>query len=121
MKIVMSSGHGSKCPGAVGPSPWGLDEHKEAVRVVNKTAEYLRGAGVEVITYEDTVSTNQNDNLERIVDFHNAQGPHDYDVFVHFNCNVETSKPVGTECWYMTQNELAESVSEAIADGGDLM
>src|SRR5262249_50944926 len=64
---------------------------------------------------EDTVSTNQNDNLKRIVDFHNSQGPHDYDVFVHFNCNVNTSKPVGVECWYMTQDDLAEEIASSIA------
>src|SRR5262245_51983275 len=114
----MSSGHGSKCPGASGPSPWGLNEHKEAVRVVNKTAEYLRTAGVTVTTYEDTVSTDQDDNLERIVNFHNSQPPNDLDVFVHFNSNEDTSKPVGVECWYMTQGELAENVSASIADSG---
>src|SRR5262245_1766182 len=112
MKIVMSSGHGSKCPGAVAI----LDEHKEAVRVVNRTAEYLRATdGVTVVTFEDTTSTNQQTNLETIVAFHNAQGPHDLDAFIHFNCNVDTTKPVGVECWYMTQDDIAAEVASNIA------
>jgi len=121
MKIVMSSGHGKKCPGASGPSPWGLKEHDEAVRVVNKTAEFMRAAGADVTTYEDTVSTTQDENLKRITDFHNAQGPHDYDVFVHFNCNVSTSKPVGVECWWMTQEDLATDISTSIARASGLI
>jgi hypothetical protein len=122
MKIVMSSGHGKHCEGAVGPSPWGLREHEEAVRVVNRTAEIMRAAGIEVTTYEDTISDDQNENLNRIVDFHNSQGPHDYDVFVHFNStDPSTSKPIGVECWYMTQEELADNVASSIAGASGLI
>ena len=120
MKIVLSSGHGKYVSGAVGPAPWGLNEHQEAVRVVNAAAEFLRQMNVDVITYEDTQSRTQNENLKRIVDFHNAQGPHDLDVSVHFNCNVATTAPVGTECWYYSQQQLALDVAAAVAAGGGL-
>src|SRR5580765_293671 len=80
MKIVISSGHGKYISGAVGPSPWGIHEHTEAVKVVNEAAAVMRSMGVDVITYEDTVSTSQNENLDRICDYHNAQGNHDLDV-----------------------------------------
>jgi hypothetical protein len=116
MKIVISSGHGKKVPGAIGPKPWGLDEHAEAVRVVNRTAEYFRAAGVECITYEDTVSTSQNENLDRIVDFHNSK-TRDLDVSVHFNAYETTSKPMGVECLYVNdlQRDLSDTVAKKIA------
>src|SRR5262245_59124801 len=118
MKIVISSGHGSKISGAVDI----INEHDEAVRVVNATADELRRLGVEVITYEDTVSTTQSENLERIVDFHNAQGAHDLDISVHFNSsNGTTSKPLGTEVFYGSDKQLAAEVSAAIADAGDFI
>jgi hypothetical protein len=117
-RIVISSGHGSKISGAVDI----IDEHDEAVRVVNRTAEYLRTTGVECITYEDTVSDDQDENLQRIVDFHNSQGPHELDISVHFNSsNGTTSKPIGTEVFYGSDEELAASVSQAIADAGDFI
>lgn len=121
MKIVISSGHGKYISGAVGPAPWGLNEHAEAVHVVDMVAEYLEERGVAVVTFEDTVSHSQDENLKRICDFHNAQGAHDYDVSVHFNANVPTSNPVGTECWHMTQPELAAKVAAAIGDAGHLL
>src|SRR5215475_14073830 len=103
MKIAMSPGHGAKIAGAIGY----IDEHQQAVRVVNRTAEYLRPMGVEVETFEETKATTQDQNLKNIVHWHNdvafgGKG-HDYDCFVHFNANATTSKPVGTECWYVTQ------------------
>jgi hypothetical protein len=117
MRVCISSGHGSKISGAVGPSPWGLHEHKEAVRVVDQVAIYLRGHGVQVVTYEDTVSTSQNENLDRIISWHNSQG-RDLDVSVHFNSTdpqPSSTTPVGTECWYYTSNEEMESLAETIA------
>jgi hypothetical protein len=118
MRIVISSGHGAKISGAVDI----INEHDEAVRVVNRTAEYLRRAGIECVTYEDTVSTNQDDNLKRIVDFHNAQGQHDLDISVHFNSsNGTTSKPIGTEVYSYDDDALAGKVSQAISDAGDLI
>jgi hypothetical protein len=101
MKIVISSGHGKYISGAVGPSPWGIHEHTEAVKVVNEVAAVLRSMDVDVITYEDTVSKSQNENLDRIVAFHNSQGAHDLDVSIHFNStDPQPSGPVGCEVFY---------------------
>jgi hypothetical protein len=128
MKIVMSSGHGKHIDGAIGPSPWGLDEHAEAVRVVNRTAEFMRQGGVDVVTYEDTVSDDQDENLKRIVSFHNAQGPHDLDVSIHFNSadfngSNQTSKPVGTEVYYESSSgkTYAKKAVDAIASASGLI
>jgi len=111
--VVISSGHGSKVPGACGI----LMEHEEAVRVVNRVAEMLRDQGVKVVTFEDTVSTTQNENLNRIVDFHNSQ-QRELDISVHFNAYEQVEKPMGTECLYVTQSALATQVSDAIASVG---
>jgi N-acetylmuramoyl-L-alanine amidase len=121
MKIVLSSGHAKYVRGAAGPSPWGLDEVNEARRVVALVATILNGSGVPTKTYNDDVSTTQNENLNRIVDFHNAQ-VRDLDVSVHFNAyQATTSKPMGTECLYLTQSELAADVASAIADAGHFL
>jgi N-acetylmuramoyl-L-alanine amidase len=112
-RIVISSGHGKYVPGAIGI----LDEHAEAVRVVDVLADMLAERGVAVTTFEDTVSRSQNENLNRIVDFHNSQA-RDLDVSVHFNAYVETDKPMGTECLYVTQSGLAREVADAIATCG---
>ena len=111
MKIAMSSGHGKYISGAVGPSPWGLHEHTEAVRVVDQTAIELRKLGVEVVTYEDTVSKSQSDNLDRIVDWHNQQS-RDIDISVHFNSNGTTTDGRGHECWYTSDSgkKIANSI-----------
>lgn len=110
MKIVISSGHGKYIRGASGY----LDEVDEARRVVEKVADYLDSNGVQVLTYHDDTSHSQSENLERIVDYHNAQ-TRDLDVSVHFNAYQTTSKPMGTECLYVTQSELADRVASAIA------
>jgi hypothetical protein len=112
--IVLSSGHGKKIRGA---SDW-IDEVDEARRVVDRIKTLLP----DITTYHDDVSTNQNDNLKRIVDFHNAQGAHDLDVSVHFNATDDTglTNPIGTEVWYKTQGELASKVSTAMAKASGL-
>jgi len=112
-RIVISSGHGKHVRGASGI----LDEVDEARKVVERVADELRERNVHVITYHDDVSTTQNENLNRVVDFHNAQ-TRDLDVSVHFNAYVETTKPMGTECLYITQSALAAQISAAIADCG---
>jgi hypothetical protein len=66
------------------------------------------------------VSTTQNENLNRIVDFHNAQ-VRDLDVSIHFNAYQQTTKPMGTECLYLTQSSLAADVASAIADAGHFL
>src|SRR3974390_3131302 len=112
MKIVISSGHGLYVRGASGL----IDEVDEARKVVEAVARRFKDPGVQVGThYHDDVSTTQGENLERIVDFHNAQGPHDLDISVHFNAYVETEGPMGTEVLYISQNELADALSATIA------
>ena len=127
MKVCMSAGHSSIVRGAEGPSPWGLDEFDENVRVVNQTAIELRSRGVEVATYIDMVSNDQDENLNRIVDWHNAQGNHDLDISVHFNSATfngsnQTSNPVGTEVFYESNagKEWAKKIVDAIAGASGL-
>ena len=55
----------------------------------------LRNRDVEVKTFHDDVSHTQSENLDRIVDWHNAQGPHELDISVHFNAFEQRSQPVG--------------------------
>lgn len=117
MKIVISSGHGKYVRGAAGPAPWGLDEVDEARRVVARTAEILKMNNVPTKTFNDDVSKTQNENLNRIVDYHNDQ-TRDLDVSIHFNANITTDKPMGTECLYVSQNKLAGKVANGIADSG---
>jgi len=111
MKIVISSGHGKYIRGASGI----IDEVDEARRVVEAVAERFRGLNVDTVTYHDDVSTTQSENLERIVDFHNAQGPHDLDISVHFNAYTETASPMGVEVLYISQATLADNLSATIA------
>ena len=73
--------------------------------------------GVDVKVFHDDTSHSQNENLETIVNYHNAQ-TRDLDVSVHFNAYVETAKPMGVEVLYVTQSALASQVSAAIAACG---
>jgi hypothetical protein len=95
-----------------------LDEVDEATRVVDRVGEILRAADISVVTYHDLISDDQQENLNRICDFHNSQGPHDLDVSVHFNANNTTSSPMGTEVWYVTQDDLATKLAAAMAKAG---
>jgi N-acetylmuramoyl-L-alanine amidase len=110
MQIVISSGHGKLVRGASGY----LDEVNEARRVVEQVADHLRDMNVEVTIFHDNTSTTQDENLRTIVNFHNAQ-ERDLDISVHFNAYETTSKPMGTEVLYVSQEELASSLSKAIA------
>jgi peptidoglycan hydrolase-like protein with peptidoglycan-binding domain len=110
MTICISSGHGKYIRGASGY----LDEVDEARRVVEETARLMRDAGVDVKTFHDDVSHSQNENLNRIVNWHNAQS-RTLDVSVHFNAYQTTSSPMGTECLYVTQESLAKKVADGIA------
>jgi peptidoglycan hydrolase-like protein with peptidoglycan-binding domain len=117
-RIVISSGHGLKIRGAAGsPVPPYLDEVNEARRVVDRVAAILNAVNVPTTVYHDNVSTSQNENLNRIVDFHNSKS-RDLDISVHFNAYETTSKPMGTECLYVTQLDLAKQVASAVADAG---
>jgi hypothetical protein len=119
LKIVISSGHGLHIRGASHPD--GMDEVNEARRVVPAVVKFLQGSGHEVVEYHDDVSTTQDENLKRIVNFHNAQGAHDLDVSVHFNAYSWTDGGRGTECLYVTQDELAADIAAAISRAGGLI
>src|SRR6516162_6504586 len=110
MRIVISSGHGLHIRGAHGI----LDEVDEARRVVDRTADLLRNRDIGVDVFHDDVSTTQEQNLERIVDHHNAL-IRDLDISVHFNAFEATSSPMGTEVLYVTQDALANDLSADMA------
>ena len=109
MKVVISSGHGKYVRGASG----NIDEVDEARRVVDQVAIYLKQLGVEITTFHDDVSQTQNENLERITDFHNSQ-TRDLDISVHFNAYTDTDRPMGTEVLYVSQAELASNIANAV-------
>jgi N-acetylmuramoyl-L-alanine amidase len=111
--IVMSSGHGKYVRGASGY----LDEVDEARSVVEKLALELRMRGCNVVTFHDDVSKTQNENLNRIVDFHNSR-TRQLDISVHFNAYKTTNKPMGTEVLYVTQQSLATELSKVISESG---
>jgi N-acetylmuramoyl-L-alanine amidase len=111
--VCISSGHGKLVRGASGH----LDEVNEARRIVDRVANELAARGVTVYVFHDDVSTSQNENLNRIVSFHNSK-TRDIDVSVHLNAYIETTKAMGTEVLYVTQPTLAGEMSRAIADAG---
>lgn len=115
-RIAMSSGHGKYVSGAIGL----INEVTEARRVVEAVADKLSARGVEIETFHDDTSTTQDENLDTIVDWHNGED-RELDVSVHFNCDESTSKPVGVEVLYYSEDELADRVSEAIADVSGLI
>ena len=112
-RIVISSGHGLLVRGASGV----LDEVDEARTIVDEVVIRLCAMGVDAIGFHDDESTNQSENLETIVDFHNAQ-ERALDVSIHFNAYVETSSPMGCEVLYVTQEDLAADMSATIASVG---
>jgi N-acetylmuramoyl-L-alanine amidase len=116
MKIVISSGHGKYVRGASGL----IDEVDEARKVVEEVSERLAKNGHEVVVFHDDTSTSQNENLNTIVNFHNSQ-ERDIDVSVHFNAYVPTDGGRGTEVLYVTQEDIATRVSQAIAAAGGLI
>jgi N-acetylmuramoyl-L-alanine amidase len=121
MNIVISSGHGKYIRGAsCSPRPPYLDEVDEARRVVERVAGLWRAAGVGVKTFNDDTSTSQSQNLQTIINYHNAQA-RDLDVSVHFNAYQKTTKAMGTEVLYVTQQQLASDTSKAIAAAGTLI
>jgi N-acetylmuramoyl-L-alanine amidase len=115
-RIVISSGHGLHVRGASGI----IDEVDEARRVVERVADELQARGVDVKVFHDDTSYGQNKNLDTIVNYHNAQ-TRDLDVSVHFNASKNTSNPVGTEVWHVTQEALAAKLSASIAASSGLI
>jgi hypothetical protein len=123
MKIVISSGHGLKIRGAAGPEPWGLDETDEARRVVAEVADWLTVNGYDVSQVHDDQSTNQSDNLHYLVSHHNKFPAADrLDCSIHFNAYVaDKNIGRGTECLYISQDELAGRVAAAISSASGLI
>jgi hypothetical protein len=119
MKIVISSGHGLHVSGAAAL----IDEVEEARAVVPEVAKFLREHGHSAIEFHDDTSQTQDDNLKTIVDFHNAQGPHDIDLSVHFNAYMLTSGGRGTEVLYVNHDiePIAARVAMAIAEASGLI
>jgi N-acetylmuramoyl-L-alanine amidase len=110
MKIAISSGHSTKCQGAIGY----LNEVTEATRAVDRIYEIWQDNGIQCWKFHDTISDDSSENLNRITDWHNAQ-TRDLDVSVHLNAYNSTSKEMGSECLYVTQSSLAATVSAAMA------
>src|SRR3974390_1176980 len=115
-QIIISSGHGSLVRGA----SCYLDEVDEARRVVERLATDLRRINVQVITFHDDTSTTQDENLETIVNFHNSQ-VRNLDISVHFNAYETTAEPMGTEVLYLTEQDLAAEIAQAISEAGWLL
>lgn len=107
---MISSGHGLKIRGASGL----LDEVNEARKVVDRVADILKSVNVPATVFHDDKSTTQSQNLQNIVNFHNAQ-KRDLDCSIHFNAYQTTSKPMGVEVLYVTQQKLASDLSAALA------
>src|SRR4029077_6441665 len=112
-RIVISSGHGLYVRGACGI----IDEVDEARTLVDVLADELKLRGVDVVTYHDDISKTQNENLNRIVDYHNSQ-TRDLDISCHFNAYEQVSKPMGTAVLFVTQGTLAGQLSAAISEAG---
>jgi N-acetylmuramoyl-L-alanine amidase len=115
MNIVISSGHGKIVRGASGY----LDEVNEARRVVDNVAAIMKRHGFGAVVFHDDTSTSQNENLNRIVDFHNSK-QRDLDVSVHFNAYETTGTPMGCECLFVTQDALAKKVATEICNSSGL-
>ena len=115
MRIAISSGHGLYVRGASGI----IDEVDEARRVVKTLVNNLEVLGHGVVEFHDDVSKTQNENLHRIVDWHNAQ-QRDLDVSIHFNAYVPTDAARGTEVLYVTQQDLAQRLVNAISNASGL-
>jgi len=120
MKIAISSGHGKYVRGAVGPQGWGLDEVNEARRVVSNVAQILHLNGNEAVTFDDNTSTTQQQNLNTIVNWHNKQN-RELDISVHFNAYVPTELGRGCETLYVTQQDLATKITNAICSASGLI
>jgi len=115
--VAISSGHGSKIAGAIGPEPWGLVEVTEARRVTDQIAAMLEQLGVEVDVFHDNVSTNVSDNVSAIAKWHN-EACASLNLSVHFNAHSVTESPRGCEVLYKEDAELAAALSAAIAEAG---
>jgi hypothetical protein len=118
VRIVISSGHGLFVRGAKGL----IDEVDEARRIVPEVVKHLRANKHYVVEFHDDVSQSQEENLKRIVNFHNRQ-QRDLDCSVHLNAYTPTSGARGCEVLYVNHDieHVAAKVSAAIAEAGGLI
>jgi N-acetylmuramoyl-L-alanine amidase len=115
---VMSSGHALHVSGANGI----LNEVKEARRVVDQVAKYLKELKETVEVYHDNTTRNQKDNVNGIVAYHN-KFTRQRDYSVHFNAGTDNQKESeGVEVLYYSDNMKAEAakLSAAIAKASGL-
>ena len=120
MKLAISPGHSTIVRGAKGPEPWGLDEVDYCFALVPIIARYARALGCEVEEIYDRESDTQDENLDWLVDQHNAAFDRDHgddrlDVSIHLNAFEPTHSGRGVEVWYVSQQERAADMSAAIA------
>lgn len=111
--VALSSGHGLKVRGASGY----IDEVNEARKVCDRVGQLLKDGGHKCLVFHENTATSVNQNLTNITNWHNAQ-TRDRDVSCHFNAYQTTGKAMGTECLYVTQQQLASTVSAAMAKAG---
>jgi N-acetylmuramoyl-L-alanine amidase len=118
MKFAISVGHGKYIRGASGsPVPPQLDEVDYCVNVVDRVYELINSIeGMSAVKFFDTTSHDQSANLEKITNWHNSQ-TRDYDVSCHLNAYDGSAH--GTEVLYVTQQELAQELCDAICEAGD--
>ena len=116
MRFAISTGHGLYVRGASDI----IDEVDEARRVVPELAKCLERNDHHVVTFNDDVSTTQNENLHRIVNWHNHQ-ERDLDISCHFNAYMHTEGARGVEVLYVTEDKTAAEVSAAISRAGGLI
>ncbi|EOU2210484.1 N-acetylmuramoyl-L-alanine amidase [Listeria monocytogenes] len=105
-KYNISRGHSDKCIGADDI----LSEIREAEKVLNATNSAFKTAGHSVRTLIDRTSTTQNQNLTKIVNWHNAS-PADLEISVHLNAGGGT----GCEVWYYAGDSKGKKYATAVS------
>ena len=115
MKIAISSGHGKYVRGASGL----IDEVEQARRVVDRLGELIP----EALIFHENTATTQEQNLKNITNWHNAQfdGNAELHVSIHFNAYMNTTSAMGCECLWVTQEDLAARVAQAISNASGLI
>lgn len=118
MRIAISVGHGQHIRGAsASPRPPYLDEVDSAKHVVDRVHHLLNANGATCVKFFDTKSTTQSANLNAIINWHNKQ-QRDIDVSCHFNAHQKTTKAMGCEVLYASQQKLAADTSLALSKAG---
>ena len=119
-RIGVSSGHGLHVAGAHTSL---ANEVLEARRVTMDICQILREMpNLSIWEYHDNGSRNQNDNLNAIINWHNALEC-DLNVSIHFNA-IDAISPngIGTEVLFRNAGErkIASQISTAIASASGL-